>query len=172
MNIHDMLIAYQAINKKRLIEAHRMFGDLTSQQITQVIQPPQPLTQLGMATLQQGHYRPLSPMLKARFEYAGSWKEADAGHEWLDLTQIEECLRDQRVLKQIRERIQVWNESSLAKLPPSRISLFGLYRDQSEEIYLIWPNENGTEPKVLSYAGNFEAEFTNLGHYLKHLIDG
>ncbi len=167
-----MLISYQEINKKRLIEVHRMFGDSSSQQISQLILPPKPLSQLGVATLQPNHYKPLSPMLKARFEYAGSWKEADAGHEWLDLTQIEECLRDQRVLKQIRERMQVWNESPIAKLPLSRISLFGIYGDQSEEIYLIWPEKNGTEPKVLSYAGNFEAEFTNFGHYLKHLIDG
>ena len=62
----------------------------------------------------------------------------------------------------------------LVQMPSSRISLFGLYPEQYEEIYLIWPldDNDGSEPEILSYAGNYEYQFPNFAEYLKCLIDG
>lgn len=172
MSIHDMLVTYQKVNQKRLIEVHKMLGDQTIPPLKQVVSPPDPASNLEVPTLEPGFYKRMTPLLKSRFEYAGAWKEADAGHEWLSLKGMEAAIRNPKVLEQIKMRIETWTDSPLARLPASRISLFGLYGDQSEEIYLIWPLADGDEPQILSYSGNFEAKFSDFAQYLKHLIDG
>lgn len=113
---------------------------------------------------------PMTPMLKARFEYAGSWKKAHAGHEWLSLVQMKEVITDQEVLKQVEDRKEVWVDSLLCTYPRSKVSIFGLYPEQREEIYLIWPDIAGNEPAVLSYVGNYEEHYSNFGNYLQSLI--
>ena len=172
MNIHDMLIAYQASNQKRLLEVHQRYGDPSLPPIKQVVEPPVPLSNFGVPTLQSGHYKPMTPMLATRFEFAGAWKEADAGHDWLSIQEMEAASLDANIREQISIRKETWDESPINLVPPSRISLFGIYRDQSEEIYLVWPAAVESEPEILSYAGNFESKFANFGHYLRHLIDG
>jgi hypothetical protein len=169
MNIHDMLTAYQRINENRLTRPHPLFPP-----IYQVVEPPEAELSSKVSTLQRGHYRKITPYLRARFEYAGSWKEADAGNKWLGLKQMEAALQDPSVLEQIRARPEIWTESPLVQMPSSRISLFGLYPEQYEEIYLIWPldDDDGSEPEILSYAGNYEYQFSNFAEYLKCLIDG
>ena len=169
MNIHDMLTAYQRINDNRLTKPYPLFPP-----IYQVVEPPEAELSSKVPTLQRGHYRKITPYLRARFEYASSWKEAEAGHEWLGLKQMETALRDPDVLEQIRVRPAIWTESPLVQMPPSRISLFGLYPEQYEEIYLIWPldDDDYGEPEILSYAGNFESSFSDFAQYLNHLIDG
>jgi hypothetical protein len=172
MNVHEMLLAYQTINETRLTKIHLLLGDENFSPIKQLIEPPDAELPSKVPTLQPEHYRKITPFLKARFEYAGAWKEADAGHEWLGLKQMETVLREASVLEQIRARSEIWSDSPLVQMPPSRISLFGLYRDQAEEIYLIWPAVDGDEPEILSYGGNYESRFSDFAQYLKYLIDG
>ena len=169
MNIHDMLAAFQRINESRLTSPHPLFPP-----VYQVVEPPEKEPGSKVPTLQRGQYRKITPFLKARFEYAGSWKEADGGHEWLGLKQMETALRDPDILEQIRVRPEIWTESPLVQMPPSRISLFGLYPEQYEEIYLIWPldDDDYGEPKILSYAGNFESMYSDFAEYLHYLIAG
>lgn len=169
MNIHDMLTAYQRINEDRLTRPHPFLPP-----VYQVIEPPEAQLNSKIPTLQPGHYRKITPYLKARFEYAGSWKEADGGNEWLGLGQMDAVLQEPKVLEQIRSRPELWTESPLVQMPASRISLFGLYPEQYEEIYLIWPLDDAEdgEPEILSYAGNYERQFSDFAQYLHCLMDG
>lgn len=165
-----MLVEYQKLNEWRLFEVAQKFGNQMPV-LEQIVEPPESASTLMVPTLERKCVRSTSPMLKARFEYAGSWREADAGHEWLSLQGMEEAVQDPKVLEQIKTRVDHWVDSPLLKLPASRVSLFGLYREQCEEIYLIWPLGDGGEPEILSYVGNFEERFSNFADYLKHLLE-
>lgn len=126
---------------------------------SQVLEPPSGCP-LGIPTLERGIYRCASPMLKHRFDYAGSWKDAIYSNKLLSIREMESVWTDETVLKQIEVRKDNWDESPPACVRWSDISLFGLNAIECEEIYLVWTDAD--EPYVVEYTANDESRFKNV----------
>lgn len=148
----------------------KMIGEDIADVKKQIVMPPNPLDELGVPTLHPDYYRPLTPMLRARFEYASEWRNAYAGHDWLSIQQMKDATKDGKLLDKVKSCAEMWSSSPPARFAMSQISLFGIYFDQGEETYLVWPTTDGAEPHVVSYAGNYEREFNNLKDYLSFIL--
>lgn len=61
--------------------------------ITQVVQPPIPVDLIP--TFAADRFYPLSPMLKARFDCAGAWKEGD--ETWLHPAEMSAVMQEESV---------------------------------------------------------------------------
>ncbi len=169
--VHDLLIEHQRVNAKLLLQCELETKFPEAGSIKQIIEPPAQEMAETIGTFDKDCVRPLTPMLQARFAYAGSWKEAEPGHEWLSLNQIAAAMQGPDVIQRLKDRIEIWWEGTpLKELPWSRITLFGHYFLQGEEIYLIWPEAYGAEPEVISYAGNYEERYPDFEHYLRTMI--
>lgn len=164
--IHDLLAEHQRLNEMRIRQVSHDQG------FQQVVTPPVELPEIGIPTLAEGVYEPWTPMLRARFAYASSWRNADAGVDWLSLQQMEQAATEANLIDLVNARIECWDGSPIRGVPFSRLSLFGLDLDQGEEVYLLWPAVSGEEPAIISYSGNFESTFADFGAYLQHLISG
>lgn len=171
--LHRLFAHYQVSNQRAMIEVAKMVdGPGATPFNQQVVFPPEPWDEPGVPTLKGGVFRPFTEMLRARFEFASEWREAHAGHHWLSLSQMRDAVEDTAILNRIESCAKCWDTSPPATHPPDRVSLFGVYFEQGEEIYLLWPDMNGEEPEVVSYAGNYEERFKNLEEYLRVLIAG
>jgi hypothetical protein len=124
----------------------------------------------GVPTLERGVYGELTPMLEARFKYAGAWTNAALSHTWLGIRQMEEARTDKAILNQIMVRKKNWPGSAPEKFPKSRLSLFGIDREEYEETYLVWEDDLTKEPAVYVYPGHEERIFPHLDDYIKYLI--
>lgn len=153
---------------EKYIETLRAEGNYSNeviQMLEQSIDPPE-IPVKDIPTLEPGVVRPASEMLLIRFEYAGRWTNATHCHSWLSITEMRQIWTDADASTQIGIRQQYWEESPVATMPWDRLSLFGWHREQHEEIYLVWPVEQGPEPMVLSFIGNYQEEFTDLGDFV------
>lgn len=171
-NTLELLTEYEKVNERRRIEASRRLGIPSDQGSQQTLTTPSPHPVSSVPTLVKGVYQSITPMIKARFEYASTWTEADGGIAWLSIQEMEEAAMDNETLRMVNDRIEIWNETPLKGVPFSRISLFGLYRVQGEEMYLLWPETSGQEPAIISYSGNYETEFSDFDSYLRSQING
>ncbi len=117
----------------------------------------------GVPTLQRGVYKPITPMLRHRFEFAGRWKKAVPGLDFLNLEDMEAVWDDSNILEQIGIRRENW-ELSPPTLPLLNVTLFAINIPQCEEIYLVW-NDVEPEPALWSYGGNHERVLANIGEY-------
>jgi len=160
-----LLEALRESNTRRNLQVRKNYEEAVANKLSQVINPPEFSTD-RIPTLERGIYQNSTPMLNARFAYAGSWVNAYLAHTWLGIREMEQVWDDVEVLEQIRIRRENWEESPPASAPLNRISLFGIYREQCEEIYLLWDIEDSVEPRVYSYAGNYEEQFTSLADFV------
>lgn len=170
--VHDLLVEYQRLNQQVLLKVQQEMNTPISETRTQIIEPPSDVAGRKICTFDKRRPRSLTAMLQARFAYAGSWKMAEAGHEWLSLRQIESAMDDVKIHQRLEEVIKFAFGTPLKGVLLSNISLFGLHHLQGEEIYLIWPDHDLGEPKVVSYAGNDERIYENFKEYLSYLING
>lgn len=168
--IHNLLVEYQQLNQKLLIKVQQDLGMSEGEIESQVVEPPSGTAVPEIPTFDQRYRRRLTKMLQARFEYAGSWRMAEAGIEWLSLKQIWEETSNEENVQRVNEATALWESSPLFKAPLSRISLFGIHPEQGEAIYLLWPVVDGGEPEILSYSCNLENRYPNLEQYLRSLI--
>ena len=124
----------------------------------------------GIPTLARNVYRDATPMLRARFDYAGRWKNADVGFDWFDGRQMRRCWRD----KDIRERIEItrtyWEGSPPNQYPAERLTLFGFDPEDAGEIYLVWPRSGKSEPWVWRFSAQHCSEFETLRAYVVWLL--
>lgn len=133
--------------------------------LTQVVFPPDPLSEIP--TLDRNTYRPLTPMLAARFRFGGRWENAAASQIWLGLRDMRAMLLNGDVLSQIDRRIRNWPTASLGKFSKANISLFGIDQLDDEETYLLWGGKK--EPAIAAYIGHEEKVFPNFRDYLLFL---
>lgn len=145
--------------------------NLQTEGVNQKLGPPESASILnkGITTLSLYH-RELSPMLKARFEYCSYWIDANLGHNWLSLSQIEEYLNMDTIVSQINIRKNFWENALINNYPDSNISLFGIDQVEMEETYLIWSEEE-IEPVLCKYVGHNELIFDNLKELVTHYLD-
>ncbi len=119
-----------------------------------------------------GKTRPMSPMLRARFAFAGRWENAVLGQTWLSTTEMGRALTTRQYKEEIALRRENWTSSPVAKLTLDRLSLFAADVDDQDATYLVWvaARESAAEPKVIQFAGGSESTYKDLAAYLKSHI--
>jgi hypothetical protein len=137
--------------------------------LAQEIQQSEALFQ-SVPSLKKGVYRRPTPMIAARFRFAGAWVNAGLGHTWLSVSGMEDVWSDKTILKQIRIRQEYWQKSAPALFSWSRVSLFGIERNEQEETYLVWNDGRKKEAEVYVYIGHEEKIFKNLRVYVEYLL--
>lgn len=129
----------------------------------QILEPSSPIVQ-GIPTLAMGVYKTPSEMLEYRFRFAGSWKDAIFGVHFLNLQEMEGAWTDPFLQQLVENRKEYWEDSPLKTSQLYNVSLFGVNRDNPDEVYLMW--EGGAEPWVLAYISNLEERFDNLADFI------
>ena len=125
----------------------------------------------GIPTLDPDVWRKPTPVLRARYAYAGSWINASGGQEWLSLADMAKIPRDETVMKHIRSHRDHWNGSAPAQFEFGRLSLFALSRANPEShMYLVWPAKERGEPELWTYSGQSERKFKNLQAYVESIL--
>jgi len=128
---------------------------------------PEKVTDL--ATFTTSTRQPLSPMLEARFEFCGTWKEG--GTIWLGAREIELKTHSRPVLKTHRSLRKHWDGSASMIYRDDQLSLFGISEDLPENItYLVWIGQS--EPEIWSYHGMESYKHHDFAAYLQWLIKG
>ena len=124
-----------------------------------VLSPP-PRRLSRVPTFEVGVFRKLTPMLQARFEYAGRMQHGL--DTWLSLRQMSTWVRKREVRGHHRARRTHWIDSPPNLHPDSRLSLFGVTDGVPQNaVYLVWGDE-GEEPRVWSVSGMSAEEFDTL----------
>ncbi len=90
---------------------------------------PEPFDK-GIPTLTRNVYRPPTPMVAARFAFAGRWMDAETA--WLGIADMEAVLGNEEVLEHIDSHRRHWTGSAPALFPPDRLTLFGVVEEEWE----------------------------------------
>jgi hypothetical protein len=139
-------------------------------QMRQRLDPPATCDE-GIPTLATGVYKRTTPMLEARFRFAGTWNNAFPGMKWLSCADMKRAWKSRSVRKQINLRREHWPSAKVTNLPDERLSLFGLDANELMEVYLLWPKDGGAkEPAILWYTSGEEKSFPNFLKYILHLL--
>lgn len=166
-----LLDRVQQRNREIARQASAALGEDVSHLLKQVVHPPEKIGATGVPALKAGVYAPCTPMLKARFDYASDWEGALGGQSLLSLKQMERLWQDKDMMSSVRIRMEHWSESPPAVHAWDRISLLALDVTGQEETYLIWPDKKGEEPAVVSYLGQLEHSFKDLGSLFEFHVD-
>ncbi|NMG72731.1 hypothetical protein [Parazoarcus communis] len=135
---------------------------------TQILGASEPL--LEISTFADSFVRPLSPMLRSRFQFCGSWKNARLSQNWLSLTEIRDAKNNETLSKWVALR----TENSYDNDPPGCVAaencaVFSYNPYEPEETYLVW-EDGKEEPLVWEYFGWDYLRFENLNHYLEYIV--
>jgi hypothetical protein len=130
--------------------------------LTQEIRAPEKMPR-RVPTLDGGG-RPLSPMLRARFAFAGRWQNAILGQTWLSASEMARAPKTRDLVEEVALRRESWTRSLVSKLPLDRLSLFAVDVDDGDATYLVWGK--GAEPKVLELCGASEKAYKDFATYL------
>lgn len=122
-----------------------------------------------IATLAYNRNRPLSPMLRARFDYCGTWHDADLNQNWLSQTAISHYRNNPTLAQLIKQRIRNWDWTPPGCVARQNCAIFGYSDHEQEETYLVW--EDGVEePAVWRYTSAHYNRFDNLDRYLEYIL--
>jgi hypothetical protein len=115
--------------------------------------------------------RPISPMLLARFRFAGAIY--DSGEKWLDVKDMRKAVTNAKVLKHFNSRKEYWENSAPSRFATSQLSLFAIEPGAEEnQTYLVWPSEKTIEPEIHRYVDHSEHIFKDLNAFLKWASGG
>jgi hypothetical protein len=128
-----------------------------------------PESEVSQISTLAGTRRSLSPMIRARFEYAGTWENVNLDQTWLSLSQIEKVDTNHQALEWIRLRRENWEHCPPANVAAEEVSLFGINPFEPEETYLVWRN-NTIEPEVWRFFGADYKMFANIDSFLNYLL--
>lgn len=115
-----------------------------------------------------GAGRPVTPMLRARFAFAGRWKNALQAQTWLSAADMGRVAKTRAWRTEVELRRENWPQSSVSKLPVARLSLFAVDTDDGDATYLVWGT--GDEPKVIEFSGGSETVHRDFQAYLQHHV--
>jgi len=173
-DVRSLLEEVRATFPARFAATARLLGEAgmdaaaIAELATEVVGEPEPFDR-GIPTLREGVHRPVTPMLAARFAYAGTWTQSL--QTWLGIADMERAHVDSVVGEHIASHREHWEGSAPARFPSERLSLFGLVDEQPEDqTYLVWPPGDGPEPELWTYAGHHEQRFPDLRHYLRWVL--
>jgi hypothetical protein len=113
--------------------------------------------------------RALTPMLRARFDYAGSWKR---GRDiWLGASEMASFMKQEPIRLYHRSLRENWARSAPMVFGDDRLTLFAITTGVPENpTYLVWGTDK-VEPEVWTYAGMESCEFPDLERYLKWCLE-
>lgn len=141
------------------------------QEGSQWIEPPGHVV-LRVPTLQEHHSVPSTPMVQQRFSFAGAWRNAAMGQDWLGVEDMKSVWLDPVIQKQLSRRREHEDSSVLTAYPLGRLSLFGIDLIGSNESYLVWSDQGGVEARVVVYSGGHHThEFDDLQTYFRWLVE-
>jgi hypothetical protein len=109
--------------------------------------------------------RTLTPMLEARFRFAGTL--SDDTERWLGPEDMKKLMISAKGLKNFKSFKNHWEGSAPNKFPESRVSLFGVGYIPDNWTYLVWPASGSKEPALYRYVGQEESIFADLNAFLK-----
>lgn len=121
-------------------------------------------------TLEPGVYRPLSPMLRARFAFAASWEDAFLTQSLLSLSEIEQFETNPELLELIGLRRENWSDLPPESVAPRDCAVFGYCPYGVDETYLVWSGD-AVEPAVWTYSSSTVHHFKNLENFLGYIVD-
>jgi hypothetical protein len=133
----------------------------------QLISPPD-TNQKKIKTLNNDVYRPLSPMLMARFNYCGKWTNANLEQDWLSISEIDAWEHNDRLKKWIDLRIENWDHCPPANTKKENCAIFGYNPYDPEETYLVWDDDE--EPKIWRFVGADYKVFNTIERFFMYLI--
>ncbi len=116
--------------------------------------PTFPSQDWRIPTLKKDIYRIPSPMLKCRFEFAGTWFGAEPGKKWLSLWEMENVWSSVEILTQLEIRKEYWEDSIVGAVTWDELSLLGVDLDDGNETYLHW-TQFSSEPRIVHYFWTF-----------------
>jgi len=159
------------MNITELLEHYRQLRDQKNEnQGEQSIEPPESCDET-IQTLDTYVSRPISPLLKKRFEFCAAWKNAYLEQDWLSLREINNWESNKTIVEwvNLRKENSFSENEPFVKYPLKNIAVFSIDPDFPNETYLVWDDDNATEPKIWLY---FDAEyytFTNFERFLLYL---
>ncbi len=152
--------------KKAHYEALMLEAGFAEETITQTLSPATAIDRLP--TFGAKVARAVSPMLKARFEFAGSWQEGT--DIWLAPSDMAKQMRSKSVLKTHRAIREHWEDSAPMQYGDHQLTLFRVTPGVPENLtYLVWSDD---EPEVWAYVGMNERRFKNLNAFLRACLEG
>ena len=121
-----------------------------------------------LPTFDKSKSRKLTPMLKARFEYASIIK---SGQDiWLDPNQMALSMADDELNLYHTSLREHWENSAPMRFKDKDLTLFGITDGCPEDrVYLVWKNE-GKEPEVWGYFGFDENKYKNLEKFFESQV--
>ena len=152
----------------KLLDKLRVRNEQDPEHGPQELQIPEPLVEI--ATLAPGVTRPLSPMLRARFEFCATWTNAHLSFNWLSLEAIRTALNDPYIKELVDERIEnSYDDDLLTRIAPENCALFAVNPDYPDEVYLAW-EDGKDEPSVWEYFGADEHSFHDISRYIEFAL--
>lgn len=161
--------AARAAALEKLLKESGLDDDAIAPLMVLRIDGPEPFDK-GIPTLAKGVYRRPTPMIAARFEYAGRWIEP--GLEWLSVADMEHAVADRTVQSSIESHRRHWVGSAPAVVPPERLTLYGIMGEAKEDqTYLVWQEDDSLEPEVWDYSGHNQNIHENIEKYIQWIIE-
>jgi hypothetical protein len=162
-NIISLLDAIQADFPRRKREAEAFMANFGPfDPVEMIIRSPERCDEIPTFSAPQSQVP--SVMLRARFDYAGTW---DTGwHRWLSPLDMSERMIAHEILLHHRALRDHYEGSAPMIFPDSQLTLFGVTEGVPDTlIYLVWIPDN-EEPELWSY-DNYEFQrFATLEEYL------
>ena len=125
--------------------------------------------EIPISTLAPGVTRQLSPMLRARFAFCSTWKNANLDQNWLSLEATRHALDNPEIKELVDLRIENWDWAPPASVNPEDCAIFSYNPYAVEETYLVWESEQ-EEPIVWRFFSAEYYKFADLNRFLEYLI--
>lgn len=119
-------------------------------------------------TLQKNIYKPMSDMLRARFDFAGRWVGAYC-MSWLGIEDMKSVWQSSKIQKKLHTFRSCWEGNVLSLHSNASISLFGYDANDMGMTFLMW-KEDKDEPLVYTYIGHEEKKYKNLNAFLVEIL--
>lgn len=161
--IHSLLDALKADHPRRQKDALKAMRDMGIEG-TYDLEISPPARGDSVPTFDKKVVRPLSPMLKARFDYAGSWLQGL--ERWLSLDEAASLVRRREVRSTHRALRENYEGSAPMLFPDNCLGLFSATDGVPEDLtYLVWATDR-TEPEVWEYSDYSFHRSKDLEQYL------
>jgi len=155
------------MNITGLLETYRKLRDSEVKEMGEHVIEPFELFGDTLRTLDYEVFRPISPMLKKRFEFCSSWSNAYLGYKWLSAKQIHHWKNDETLREWVGLRAKnSYEVDCFIKYPTKNIALFAYDPYYPNEMYLVW-DEGNIEPKVWMY---FDADYYTFNSFERFLL--
>ena len=161
--VHDLLDAIIEDFPRRKAEAEDLMRQIGLDD--ELVHVRCEVVQCNSVPVFEGSSRPLSPMLAARYSFAG---RLQFGQDiWITPVDVESLLRDREVMASHEALRNHWENSAPMQYGDEALSIFA-YTDgvPEDRTYLAWPR-HADEPEVWDYSGYQERQFSTLVDYLE-----